>query len=99
MSAGERPAVRLEVENERAWCGDRLLDLPPKPFAVLRHLVQHAGRLVTKAQLLDAVWADTVVSESVLTTCIRDLRRALADSSRAPRYIETVHRRGFRFVG
>ena len=94
-----RAAVRLEVENERAWCGDRLLDLPPKPFAVLRHLVEHAGRLVTKAQLLEAVWSDTVVGEAVLTSCIRDIRRELADSSRAPRYVETVHRRGFRFIG
>ena len=46
-----------------------------------------------------AVWGDTVVSEAALTSCIRDLRKALADSSRTPRYIETVHRRGFRFIG
>jgi DNA-binding winged helix-turn-helix (wHTH) protein len=94
-----RAAVRLEIENERAWCGDRVLDLPPKPFAVLRHLVEHAERLVTKEQLMDAVWGDTAVSEAVLTSCIRDIRRALGDSSRAPRYVETVHRRGFRFIG
>ncbi|MFN8602072.1 MAG: AAA family ATPase [Candidatus Binatia bacterium] len=91
--------IRIEADDERAWCGDRCLDLPPKTFAVLRHLVAHAGRLVTKSDLLDAVWSDTVVSEASLSSCIRDLRRALDDSSREPRYIETVHRRGFRFIG
>src|SRR5512145_130106 len=93
------PAVRIEVENEWAWCGQRRLPLTPKAFAVLRHLVEHAGRLVTKDELLTAVWRDTVVSEAALTTCIRDLRKSLDDSSRTPRYIETVHRRGFRFIG
>jgi DNA-binding winged helix-turn-helix (wHTH) protein/predicted ATPase len=97
--ASDRPAVRLELENERAWCGERRLELTPKAFAVLRYFVEHAERLVTKQDLLAAVWADTVVSEAALTSCIRDLRRALADSSQAPRYIETAHRRGFRFIG
>jgi DNA-binding winged helix-turn-helix (wHTH) protein/predicted ATPase len=97
--AGDRPAVRLEPENERAWVGERQLDLTPKAFAILRHFVEHPARLVTKDDLLAAVWGDTVVSEAALTSCIRDLRRALDDTSRAPRYIETVHRRGFRFIG
>jgi predicted ATPase len=75
------------------------LRLAPRTFAVLRHLVEHAGRLVTKDELFTTVWRDTIVSEDALASCIRDLRRALADPSRAPRYIETVHRRGFRFIG
>ena len=75
------------------------MDLTPKAFAVLRHLVEHPEHLITKDELLAAAWGDTVVSEAALTSCIRDLRRALDDSSRAPRYIETVHRRGFRFIG
>ncbi|MEW6269859.1 MAG: AAA family ATPase, partial [Thermodesulfobacteriota bacterium] len=95
---GDVPALRLDPANECAWRGERRLELTPKEFAVLRHLVERAGRLVTKAELLDSVW-DAVVSESALTSCIRDLRRALADSSRVPLYIETVHRRGFRFIG
>ena len=93
------PAVRIEAENEWAWCGERRLDLTPKAFAVLRHLVEHAGRLITKEELLSAVWGDTIVSDAALASCIRDLRKALGDSSRTPRYIETVHRRGFRFIG
>jgi DNA-binding winged helix-turn-helix (wHTH) protein/predicted ATPase len=91
--------VRIETDNEWAWCGERRLALPPKTFAVLQHLVERAGRLVTKHDLLAAVWGETIVGEAVLTSCIRDLRKALSDSSRAPRYIETVHRRGFRFIG
>ena len=49
---GELPAVRIEAENEWAWCGQRRLELAPRAFAVLRHLVEHPGRLVTKDELL-----------------------------------------------
>ena len=97
--AGNLPAVRIEAENEWAWCGERRLELTPRAFAVLRHLVEHAGRLITKDELLATVWRDAIVSDAALASCIRDLRRALGDSSDAPRYIETVHRRGFRFIG
>src|SRR5262245_30641618 len=93
------PAVRIEAENEWAWCGAQRLQLAPRTFAVLRHLVDGAGRLVTKDELLSAVWRGAIVSDAALASCIRDLRSALGDSSRAPRYIETVHRRGFRFIG
>src|SRR5262249_43757342 len=74
--ASDRPAVRIELETERAWCGERLLDLAPKAFAILRHFVEHPERLLTKDDLFAAVWGDTVVSEAALTSCIRDLRRA-----------------------
>ena len=91
--------VRIEAENECAWCGVERLQLMPRAFAVLRHLVEHAGRLITKEELLTRVWRDAIVSDAALTTCIRDLRKALGDSADTPRYIETVHRRGFRFIG
>jgi DNA-binding winged helix-turn-helix (wHTH) protein/predicted ATPase len=92
------PPVRVEVENERVWCGEHRLKLTPKAFAVLRYLVEHAGRLVTKDQLLGAVWLDTVVSEWALASCIGEIRKALKDTPQTPQYIETVHRRGFRFI-
>jgi predicted ATPase len=95
----DSPAVRIEAENEWAWCGARRLTLAPRAFAVLRHLVEHPGRLVTKEELLTTVWRDAIVSDAALASSIRDLRRALGDSSDAPRYIQTVHRRGFRFIG
>jgi predicted ATPase len=92
-------AVRIEVANEWAWCGAQRLRLTPRTFAVLRHLVEHQGRLITKEELFTTVWRDAIVSDAALASCIRDLRKALGDSSGAPRYIQTVHRRGFRFIG
>jgi hypothetical protein len=54
-------AVRIEGANEWAWCGARRLPLTPRAFAVLRHLVEHQGRLVTKDELLTTVWRDAIV--------------------------------------
>jgi len=70
-----------------------------KTFAVLEYLAVHRGRLVPKDELLDAVWPGIVVTPSVLAGCIRELRHALGDDARAPRFVETAHRRGYRFVG
>src|SRR5262245_16138835 len=92
-------AWRVDWTNECVWHGRERVRLPPKVFAVLRLLVAHTGQLVTKEALLQAVWPDTVVSEAVLTTCIGELRRALGDTAQAPRFIQTVHRRGYRFIG
>jgi predicted ATPase len=79
-------SVRIEVANEWAWCGPRRLDLTPRAFAVLRHLVQNPGPLITKDELFTTVWRDTIVSDAAVASCIRDLRKALGDSSSAPRY-------------
>ena len=89
---------RLDLRDERLRRGQAVLLLQPKPFAVLRCLVTQAGQLVTKDALLEAVWPETAVSDSVLTAAIRHLRRALADPARTPQFIETVHRRGYRFI-
>lgn len=69
-----------------------------KAFDLLLTLLEHKGRLVTKDELFSTVWDGTFVSESSLTTAIRELRRALGDQSRTPRYIESVYGRGYRFV-
>jgi len=73
--------------------------LAPKAFAVLCTLARHPGALVTKEALLDAVWGHRHVSESVLKTTISELRAALADDAKHPKYIETASRRGYRFIG
>src|SRR5690349_15359471 len=73
--------------------------LAPKAFAVLCTLVRQPGVLVTKNSLLDAVWGHQHVSESVLKTTISELRTALNDDARQPRFIETASRRGYRFIG
>jgi predicted ATPase/DNA-binding winged helix-turn-helix (wHTH) protein len=72
--------------------------LTPKATAVLRLLAMRAGELVTKTELMDSVWAGTVVSDAALTSCIQELRDALRDDARRPRYIETLHRRGYRLI-
>ena len=95
----ESPASwQFDLDNERLLRGEEPLALPPKVFAVLRYLHEHPGRLVTKQELLDAVWPDIAVTEAVLKNCILKLREVLGDDAKTPRYIETVHRRGYRFL-
>ena len=72
--------------------------LAPTPFAVLCALVRQPGVLLTKQVLLDRVWGHQFVSESVLKTVVSDLRTLLEDDARQPRFIETVSRRGYRFI-
>src|SRR5207245_6974611 len=74
------------------------IPLSPKAFAVLHYLLNHAGQLVTKDALFAAVWPETSVSEWALTVTIRALRCALGDQAHRPQFIETVHRRGYRFI-
>ncbi len=93
------PPFHLDLVNQQLWRGAQLVRLRPKAFAVLRYLVTHAQRLVTQEELLRAVWSDTVVSEGLLRTYIRELRAALEDEAQSPRFIETVHGRGYRFIG
>jgi hypothetical protein len=75
-----------------------MVALTRKAFGVLQVLVERRGDLVTKEELLGRVWADTVVGEAVLKVCVREIRRALDDDPREPRFIATAHRRGYRFV-
>ena len=91
-------AYRLVGPHGPLWCGTEVVPLPPKALAVLWQLATQAGQVVTKEALLDAVWAGTLVSEGVLTTCLRILRQALGEDAQQPRYIATVHRLGYRFV-
>lgn len=92
------PPFRLDPGNERLWREEYLLPLRPKAFAVLRYLVEQAGRLVTHEELLQTVWPDTYVSPGLLRWYIGRLREVLGDEAEAPRYIETVARREYRFL-
>ena len=99
----EFPPFRLDTVNQCLWrradCGDeeRIL-LKPKAFAILRYLVDHAGRLVTQDELLDAVWSDTHVEPEVLKRHMFDIRNELGDDPKNPRFIETLPRRGYQFI-
>jgi DNA-binding winged helix-turn-helix (wHTH) protein len=76
--------------------GGEEVPLRPKAFAVLRYLVQQHGRLVTKAELIDAVWSDTAITDNSLAQCLVEIRRALEDD--AQQVIRTVSRRGYIFA-
>ena len=84
---------RLDPANALLWRGEGRVPLPPKPFEVLCCLAARAGQLVTKEELLDAVWSNLDVSESSLSVSVNALRIALGDDAKAPRYIETIARR------
>jgi predicted ATPase/DNA-binding winged helix-turn-helix (wHTH) protein len=89
----------LDRSNECLWRGSEVIKLRPKAYAVLNQLVEHSGHLVTKEELLAAVWPETFVTDAVLKVTIRQLRDALDDDPKAPLFIETAHRRGYRFIG
>jgi DNA-binding winged helix-turn-helix (wHTH) protein len=90
---------RLETPPGCLWRGDHVIPLRPRSLTMLRYLVAHPGRLVTKAELRQHVWAGTHVTDTVLRVSVQEIRRALGDSAVAPRYLETVGRQGYRFLG
>jgi DNA-binding winged helix-turn-helix (wHTH) protein len=92
------PPYRLDPRSGRVWHGDRLVELRPKAWALLHYLAERPGVLVTKEELHAAARGDVVVSDDTLTQTLGELRRALQDDPRAPRVVETVHRRGVPFV-
>src|SRR5215471_16266548 len=89
----------LDLTSEQLWCQNQVIALTPKAFAVLRRLVEDRGQLVSKEELLRAGWPKTHVSEGVLKVIVLEIRRALGDDPAAPSFIETVPRRGYRFIG
>ncbi|HEU4687956.1 MAG TPA: winged helix-turn-helix domain-containing protein [Vicinamibacterales bacterium] len=89
---------RLDRPNRRLHRGASVISLRPKTFAVLDYLVARSGRLVTKDQVLAAVWPETAVTDTVLKVCVREIRDALGDDAEAPRFVETAHRLGYRFI-
>ena len=82
-------SFRLDPVNACLWWGAEAVVLTPKTFDVLHYLVRHAGRLVTKDELLDAVWPETAVSDGVVRMAISALRKALDDTAQTPRFIAT----------
>ena len=84
-------AFRLEKDGAQ-------LRIEPKAFEVLLYLIRNRNRVVTKQELLDSVWAGTVVTENALTRAIAQIRKVLGDELKAPRFIETIPTRGYRFI-
>jgi DNA-binding winged helix-turn-helix (wHTH) protein/Flp pilus assembly protein TadD len=82
----------------RLTCDGTPVDVTPKLLDLLLHLLDRAGTLVTKEELLDALWPDANVTDNALTQAVSELRQALGDDASAPTFIKTVARRGYRFV-
>jgi DNA-binding winged helix-turn-helix (wHTH) protein/TolB-like protein len=89
---------RVEPRNYKIFRADRMLALEPKTFQILMFLLENHDRVVEKRELLDAVWKDVAVTENALTREVGKLRKALGDDPKAPKYVETVHTRGYRFI-
>ncbi|MDX2166021.1 MAG: winged helix-turn-helix domain-containing protein, partial [Deltaproteobacteria bacterium] len=92
-------APRLDLVNQCLWWDERRIGLSANAFGLLRYLLARPHQLVTKQELLDAVWPDAHVVDAVLSVTVSQLREAFADDARRPRFIETVYGRGYRWVG
>ena len=89
----------LDMTRRGLFCGQERIHLTGKPLETLILLVENRGRTVAKHELLDRVWKDTFVTEDVLTHAIGEIRRTLSDDKNNPRFIQTIPREGYRFVG
>lgn len=89
---------RLETDRYCLSHSGQLVSLRPKTFRVLQYLLHHSNRVVGKTELLDAVWPDVLVDESVLSQCVGELRKVLGDDVHNPHYIETISRVGYVFI-
>jgi TolB-like protein/DNA-binding winged helix-turn-helix (wHTH) protein/Tfp pilus assembly protein PilF len=99
----QQPAYRFDdfVVDPEAWQLYRAgqeIHLEPVVLELLIYLISHRDGLVTRRELMDTVWGDTVISESALSQAIFRLRKALQDASATPHYVETVHSKGYRFI-
>ena len=91
-------SFRFEPESARLWENGAEVKLTRKAAMVLGALLERPGAPVSKQELFSNVWRGTVVSDDALVSCIQELRKALGDDARKPKYIETRHRRGYCFV-
>ena len=92
------PPFALDAANARLYRGDEIIPLRGKTLAVLEYLAARPGKLVSKDELLKALWPEVYVSEDVLVGCVRELRAIFGDARGAARYVETVYRRGYRWI-
>ena len=99
----QHPVYRFDrfAVDPDAWkltCEGEEVHLEPVVLKLLIYLISHRDRLVTRQELMDTVWGDTVISESALTKAVARLRKALRDDSGHPKFLETVHSQGYRFI-
>jgi DNA-binding winged helix-turn-helix (wHTH) protein/tetratricopeptide (TPR) repeat protein len=88
----------LDTANQCLWRGPERVAIPPKPYDMLRYLVENPGRLVTQDELLEKLWPETYVNPELIRKYIQDIRKILGDRPDKPKFIETVTKRGYRFI-
>lgn len=98
-SAVKKPEFTLDIADERLWKNDCPVPITNKAFQMLKLFAEKPMRLVSKEEMLDAIWGDVYVTEGLIRDYVHDLRSALDDNPKTPRFIETVPRRGYRFLG
>ena len=91
-------AFRLDMTNHILWRNGDRVPVAPKGFDVLAYLVEHAGRVVTQDEMLEALWPETYVNPEILRKYILEIRKTLGDRSDKPEFIETLPKRGYRFI-
>ena len=99
MTMVPKADYRLDLADERLWRGNEPVQIGAKAFRLLRLLVSNPDRLLTKEDILNSVWGDVIVSEGLVKEYVHDLRVALGDDPKDPKFIETVHGRGYRYLG
>ncbi len=88
----------VEVDSFRVSKSGQVVALEPKAFEVLRLLLERPGHLITKEEILDSVWKDSFVTPNAMTRAIAQIRKALGDARKSPKYIETIQTHGYRFI-
>jgi DNA-binding winged helix-turn-helix (wHTH) protein len=94
----EFDSFRLEMAKQLLWDGETPVNLPPKIYRLLLFFLQHAGQLISREELFNAVWDGRIVDDSALRLAVNSLRNILQDDRKTPRFISTVSRRGYRFL-
>jgi DNA-binding winged helix-turn-helix (wHTH) protein len=98
MTAQRFGPFTVDVDAAEVRKGTERIALRPKCFDLLVDLIEHRGKLVTKEQLMERVWRDVVVNEATISRTVAALRAALGDDPEKPQYIETISRRGYKFI-
>src|ERR1700730_13566922 len=89
---------RLDTVNHLLWCDGDRVPMAPQAFYVLTYVVEHAGRVVTQDEILEALWPETHVNPELLRKYILEIRKALGDRPNNPEFVETLPKRGYRFI-
>ena len=90
--------VTVERENFRVLKAGQARELEPRVFDLLIFMIEKRGRVLEKQEIFEQVWKDAYVTDNALTRAVKEIRRAIGDDASAPRYIETVPKRGYRFI-